>query len=49
VQVLKLRLKSGEFVCIVIRQPVVNGSAVAAEVRPSATDGDDDTEVMYCT
>lgn len=45
-QILKLQLPSGEFACFVIRQPVVNGTAVAAKIRSSAAGNTSISEVI---
>jgi len=50
VQILKLKLPSGDLACFIVRQPVINGTAAVSSVRASAAAaGDtDNSEVMYC-
>lgn len=46
VQILKLQLKLGDYACFIIRQPVMNGTAVADKIRLSTADKADSSEIV---
>lgn len=46
VQILKLQLQFGDYACFIIRQPVMNGTAVADKIRLSMADNTDSSEVI---
>ena len=45
VQILKVQLQFGDYACFVVRQPVINGTAVADKIRLSAADNTDSSQV----
>jgi len=47
VQILKVQLQFGDYACFVVRQPVINGTAVADKIRLSAADNTDSSQVIY--